>query len=91
MRTGKLFLIGKDQEQLIPMTETKYPSEDVLQVLLERYPDLIPGDQIDPDDPPRWLLVGREMPVPDDNTETGRWSLDHLYLDQSQQTHLCRV
>jgi hypothetical protein len=30
----------------------------------EHYPDLLPGDRIDPDDPPRWLLVMRQMPCP---------------------------
>ena len=35
-----------------------------LQTLLEKNPVLLPGDQISPDDPRRWLLVAREMPVP---------------------------
>jgi len=51
--------------------------EDALQTLLQRYPQVIPGKQIDPasDDPPRFVLLRREMPV-------GGWSLDHLYVDQ---------
>jgi hypothetical protein len=64
------------------MEETPVVREDILQQWLERYPDLLPGDQIDPDDPPRWLLVKREMPVPDVAAGSGRWSLDHLLLDQ---------
>ena len=58
-------------------------SEDKeLQSLLEKNPDLIPGDQINPDDPRRWLLVKREMPVPDPNTGTDRWSVDFFLVDQ---------
>jgi hypothetical protein len=51
--------------------------EDALQTLLERYPKIIPGAQIDPasEDPPRFVLLRREMPI-------GGWSLDHLYVDQ---------
>ncbi len=83
MKNAQIFLKGKGEEQLIPMIETEYDNEDILQVLLAKYPDLLPGDQIDPDDPPRWLLVGREIGVPGDVDESGRWSLDHLYLDHN--------
>jgi len=51
-------------------------TEDVLQDLLARYPDLLPGDQIDPENPLRWLLVSREMGVPGEMDEPDRWSLD---------------
>ncbi len=82
MKHAKIFLVGEDKSKLTPMIETAYPSEDELQVLLERYSDLLPGDQIDPEDPRRWLLVSREMSVPGGEDEGGRWSLDHLFLDQ---------
>lgn len=51
--------------------------EDALQTFFENYPQIIPGKQIDPgsDDPPRFTLLRREMPV-------GGWSLDHLFTDQ---------
>ena len=67
---------------LRPMVEQAYESEDVLQGLLAQYPDLLAGDEMDPDNPRRWLLVSREMGVPDDADSAGRWSLDHLFLDQ---------
>jgi hypothetical protein len=82
MSEAKIFLLGDGDENLVPMTATPYATEDVLQALLARYPDLLPGDQIDPENPRRWLLVSREMGVPGDEGETGRWSLDHLLLDQ---------
>jgi len=66
-----------------PMTRVRCQDEDQeLQQLLEKNPDLLPGDQIDPEDPRRWLLIKREMPVPDPNTGTGRWSIDFFFVDQ---------
>jgi len=43
-----------------------------LQNLLEKNLDLIPGDQVDPENPRRWLLVKREMVVEDPGTAEGR-------------------
>jgi hypothetical protein len=65
------------------MSRIRCKSEDrELQRILERNPDLLPGDQIDPDDPRRWLLLKREMPVPDPGTGSDRWSIDFLFADQ---------
>ncbi|MFV2045290.1 MAG: hypothetical protein ACC700_18910, partial [Anaerolineales bacterium] len=82
MSTGKIFLVSEEAESGITLEESGYITEAELQQYLERFPDLIPGDQIDPEEPRRWLLVAREMGVPGDVGETGRWSLDHLFLDQ---------
>lgn len=79
--TGQIFLIDRN-ETLVSMHDTKHDSEDHFQVLLANYPDLLAGDQIDQDSPRRWLLVDREVPIPDHEAGTGRWSLDHLFLDQ---------
>lgn len=81
MKNAKIFLVD-GKHKLKPMVETSYVTEDDLQVLLADYPDLLPGDQIDPEIPRRWLLVAREVGVPGSDEETGRWSLDHLFLDQ---------
>jgi hypothetical protein len=75
-------LTGPRAEGLIALEETGYVKEATLQELLGRYPDLLPGDQIGPENPRRWLPVSREMGIPGDVDETGRWSLDHLFLDQ---------
>ena len=83
MTKAKIFLVGESEDDLVPMEESTYVAEAHLQELLVRYPDLLPGDQVTPDDPRRWLLVAREMAVPGDDVEQrGRWSLDHLFLDQ---------
>ena len=53
-----------------------------LQDLLESELNLIPGDQINNDDPPQWLLVKREMPVPDPSSGKDRWYIDFFLSDQ---------
>jgi hypothetical protein len=53
-----------------------------LQLILEKNYDLLPGDQIRPEDPRRWLLIKREMPVPDPATGQPRWNIDFFFTDQ---------
>jgi len=82
MNSGRIFLVGSGPDDLVPMAETPYATEVVLQDLLARYPSLLPGDQISPEAPRRWLLVARELSVPGEEGGSGIWSLDHLFLDQ---------
>src|SRR5205807_3676482 len=49
------------------------------------------GDQINLEEPRRWLLVTREMAVPGEQDGAGRWSLDHLFLDQDAIPTLVEV
>lgn len=78
----KIFMVGNDPLVLTQMEERPFESEADLQRLLERYSDLLPGDEVDPDEPRRWLFVGREVGVPGGEGEPDWWSLDHLFLDQ---------
>ena len=78
---GGLFL-ERDDGKLLEMTESPYDSEDILQALLAKYPNLLAGDQIDNNAPRRWLLIDREVGVPDTEISGDRWSIDHLFLDQ---------
>ena len=55
--------------------------ERELQQLLERNLDLLPGDQIDPDNGVRWLLIKREMPVVSPASGSDSWSIDFLLVD----------
>jgi len=67
-----------------PMERVRCKSEDQeLQLILENNPDLLPGDQINPEDPRRWLIIEREMPVPDPASGSDRWSIDFFFADQS--------
>lgn len=79
--TDSIFLLGAEQK-LVEMAAQPYDSEDLLQSLLAEYPGLIVGQQIDQAAPRRWLLITREMAVPGEEGGSGRWSLDHLFLDQ---------
>jgi hypothetical protein len=55
----------KDNDKLIPMEERTYDSELLLQSLLENYPTLLAGEQIDTVVPRKWVLISREKGVPD--------------------------
>ena len=78
----KVYIISEDgfSEPMTPIY-CKDESKE-LQDILEKNPDLIPGDQISPSDPRRWLLVKKEMPVPDPNTGGSRWNIDFFFVDQ---------
>ena len=73
------------------MRQEPYNAEAVLQRLVEEYPALLAGDQMDSNAPRRWLLVKREMEVPDTSDSSGRWYLDHLFLDQDGVPTLVEV
>jgi hypothetical protein len=79
---GHVYTIGEDGSTK-PMDRIRCKNEDrELQLLLEKNPDLLPGDQINPEEPRRWLLVKREMPVPDPSSGVDRWSIDFFFVDQ---------
>ena len=77
-QNGRIFLLHPNNE-LVPLDEAEYDSEDLLQTILTEHPDLLGGEQINPDSPRRFLLIAREMTVHDD-MGVGRWSLDHLFF-----------
>ena len=85
---GGIFVLDSDGG-LTEMAETAFAAEVDLQKLLAQHPGLLPGDQIDPESPRRWLLVAREVSVPDDVGT--RWALDHLFLDQEGVPTLVEV
>ncbi|WP_304511887.1 hypothetical protein [Desulfobacula sp.] len=79
---SKVYTVGNDGTTQ-PMARIHCKNEDLeLQRILEINPDLVPGDQINPTDPRRWLVVKREMPVPDPTTGDDRWSIDMFFVDQ---------
>ena len=89
MAGGRIYLREKDG--LVAMTEAPYDAEDILQRLLEDYPDLLAGDQMQPGEPRRWMLIAREAGVPDAEGGQPRWSLDHLFIDQDAVPTLVEV
>jgi len=71
--SSTLFL--REGTELVALTGQAYETEDVLQRLLARYPDLLPGEAMNPQEPRRFLLIKREATV-------AGMQLDHLFLDQ---------
>lgn len=87
---GGIYLI-QDDGQLVEMKEQAYPSEELLQGLVAKYPSLLAGDQVDSAAPRRWLLISREASLPSEEGGSGRWSVDHLFLDQDAIPTLVEV
>jgi hypothetical protein len=74
--SGGIYL--RHGDRLIAMTEQSYAAEDVLQKLLEDYPELLAGDV----EGESRLLISREAALASDDVAGGRWSVDHLFVDQ---------
>lgn len=79
-----------DSRTLVPMQPASFPAETDFQELLARFPELLSGgdDSISPN---RWLLLKREMSIPAEDGGSGRWSLDHLFVDQEGVPTLVEV
>jgi hypothetical protein len=90
MPNDAIFLVS-DAGELQRVEHQIYASEDILQELVGKHPDLLAGDQIDPEAPPRWLLLRREAAIPDSAGGEDRWWLDHLLLDQFGKPTLVEV
>jgi hypothetical protein len=76
----KIFIIN--QNKLTELNETEFGDEDQFQQLLEDYPNLISGTQINPENPRKWILIDREAGIPSEQNGSNVWSIDHLFLDQ---------
>ena len=88
--TGKIFLVQGD-ERLVELREDGYAAEEDLQLLLAQFPDLPAGDQIDGSAPRRWLLIEREVGIPDGEDASDRWAIDHIFVDQDAVPTLVEV
>jgi hypothetical protein len=77
---GSMYLVqGKE---LIEMTERPYGLESHLQQWIAEHPALLAGDQMNPENPRRLVLIGRELAIPSELDGSGRWPIDHLFIDQ---------
>lgn len=87
----RIYLLA-DQGDLSEMTEERFDTEAALQTLIAEHPELLAGEQIDPHDPPRWILVRREKGIADTSeAEYARWAVDHLLIDQNAVPTLVEV
>src|SRR5690606_20383869 len=82
MGMGDTIYLLQEDGRLVGMTEQPYDSEELLQRLLADYPDLLAGEQMSAAAPRRWLPIAREVAIPGEEGEAGRWFLDHLFIDQ---------
>jgi hypothetical protein len=76
--SSSVFVIDK-ANALIELNRTDYDSEDLFQTLLADHPALL-GQASGASG--KLLLVERETAVPEIEDGSGRWSLDHLFLDR---------
>jgi hypothetical protein len=81
----------KDPETLVALQPAEFVTEDDFQRLLADFPSLLSGDQVKPASPRRWLLIKREKSIPAEDGGGGRWSIDHLFLDQDGVPTLVEV
>jgi hypothetical protein len=91
MPGGRIYHSSIEGGDWTPMAEVPYEAEEVLQGLLADHPDLLAGEQMRPGQPYRWLLITREVGIPDSEGGLGRWSLDHLFVDQEATPTLVEV
>jgi hypothetical protein len=80
-----------DPQKLVEMAPAHFVTEDEFQQLLANFPELLGGDRINGDARRRWLLIKREKSVPAEEGGGGRWSLDHLFVDQDGVPTLVEV
>jgi hypothetical protein len=73
--------------ELVRMNEQAYATEDQLQELLGRHPDLLSADG----EPRRWLLIAREFGIASERDGSERWSVDHLFIDEQAIPTLVEV
>ncbi|MFG6116057.1 hypothetical protein ACGTN9_12820 [Halobacillus sp. MO56] len=81
----------QDNGELVKMNEHAYDSKELLQGLVEKYPNLLAGEQMDNESPRKWLLVSREVAIASEEEGSNRWSVDHLFIDQDGVPTLVEV
>ena len=68
-----------------------FSSEDELQELIAKHPELLDGEQMRPGDPRRWILITREQGIAEKAGQHDRWAVDHLIIDQEAMPTLAEV
>jgi hypothetical protein len=68
--------------ELVELRETAFAKEVDLQDFLSKHPALLAGDQMNPSDPRRFILVTPEAGIAIAEGSADYFSLDHLFIDQ---------
>jgi hypothetical protein len=79
-RSGVFLLQGGNS--LLAMEPAQFAKEDDFQRLVSQFPELLVGDQINPQSPRRWVHVRREQPISTGEIGASQWAIDHVFLDQ---------
>lgn len=87
---GSIFVIDPNNN-LVEMRQERYKNEASFQTLIEKYPNLLAGEQINPENPRRWIFIARELGIPSEEDGGDRWFLDHLFIDQDAIPTLVEV
>ena len=90
-RKGERIYVRTEAGGLEPLVEERFGKEEELQILLAKHPELLDGEQMRPGNPLRWILITREQPISDTVDGAGRWSLDHMIIDQEARPTLVEV
>jgi len=91
VNVGTGVFVLQNESTLVAMQAASFASEDDFQRLLAAFPELLAGDQIDAEVPRRFMLVAREQGIASEEGAGGRWSIDHLFLDQDGVPTLVEV
>ena len=81
----------REHGELEPLLEERFATEDELQALIAEHPELIDGEQVQPGDPRRWILIAREKGIAETSGSGARWAIDHLIVDQDAVPTLVEV
>jgi hypothetical protein len=81
----------QDNGQLAEMAAQPYDSEESLKGLIEAYPKLLAGEQMDTAEPRRWLLISANLPIPAGVQGSDRGFLNHLFIDQDAMPTLVQA
>jgi hypothetical protein len=85
-------IFARFDDRLQPLEATPFAVEVDIQELIAAHPELLSGaTQFGQVGPRRFTLVAREVAVPDRLEGSGRWSLDHLFVDQDAIPTLVEV
>lgn len=87
---GGAFIL-QDGKAPIRVRRESFPSEADFQELIAQNPQLLSGDLLNPEEPIRWLLIDREVAIGDSEDSGGRWTVDHIFVDQHGTPTLVEV
>ena len=77
--------------KLESLEEELFSTEEDLQALVADYPEVLDGEQIQPGNRRRWLLITREKGISESPQSGARWAVDHLMVDQDAVPTLVEV